>query len=120
MLFDREYKGTIAPWGSVVLRKPPPKVEEGEPWKKGIFVGKDAVSNSNLVSTRDGIVKAKAIRQCTPAFGVEVLAEACGTLWDFKEQAMPTSIQVAIKEMTMTMLETMKILVKDMIGKGII
>ena len=58
ILFDREYKGTLAPWGSVVLTKPLPKVKEkGEAWKKGIFVGKDAVSNMNLVRTRQGVVK---------------------------------------------------------------
>ena len=52
VLFDRECKGTLSPWGSVVLAKPVPKVKEGEPWIKGIFVGKDSVSNLNLVSTR--------------------------------------------------------------------
>ena len=41
VLFDREYKGTLAPWGSVVLAKPLPKVKEkDEACKKGIFVGK--------------------------------------------------------------------------------
>ena len=39
VLFDREYKGALAPWGSTVLARPVPKVKEkGEPWKKGIFV----------------------------------------------------------------------------------
>ena len=38
VLFDREYKGTLSPWGSVVLAKPVPKVKEkGEPWRKGIL-----------------------------------------------------------------------------------
>ena len=58
VLFDRAYKGALAPWGSTVLARPLPKVKEkGEPWKKGIFVGKDHVSNANLVSTSTGIIK---------------------------------------------------------------
>ena len=83
VLFDREYKGTLSPWGSVVLAKPVPKVKEkGEPWIKGIFVGKDSVSNLNLVSTRKGIVKCRTMRQCAPLYDVEVLAEATGTPWN--------------------------------------
>ena len=55
LVFDREYKGTLVPWGSVVVAKPLPKTKEkGEAWKKGIFVGKDMVSNMNLVSARSG------------------------------------------------------------------
>ena len=63
VLFDREYKGALAPWGSTVLAKPAPKIKEkGEPWKKGIFIGKDHVSNANLVSTSSGIIKASVER----------------------------------------------------------
>ena len=76
VLFDREYQGTLAPWGSVVLAKQLPKVKEkGEPWRKGIFVGKDMVSNMNLVSTRKGIMKARSMRQCTPAFNLKRVAD---------------------------------------------
>ena len=83
VLFDREYKGTLSPCGSVVLAKPVRKVKEkGEPWIKGIFVGKDSVSNLNLVSTRKGIVKCRTMRQCAPLYDVEVLAEATGTPWN--------------------------------------
>eukprot|EP00439_Symbiodinium_sp_Y106_P061075 s2069_g9.t1 len=89
ILFDREYKGTLAPWGSVVLAKPLPKVKEkGEAWKKGIFVGKDAVSNMNLVSTRQGIVKCRTMRQCTPRYSIEVLAEATGTPWNYVQDSL--------------------------------
>ena len=41
------------------------------------------------------------MRQCAPAFDVEVLAEACGTPWNFKQQAMPTS-KKAIKRLPPT------------------
>ena len=89
ILFDREYKGTLAPWGSVVLAKPLPKVKEkGETWKRGIFVGKDAVSNMNLVSTRQGIVKCRTMRQCTPGYSIEVLAEATGTPWNYVQDSL--------------------------------
>ena len=89
ILFDREYKGTLAPWGSVVLAKPLPKVKEkGESWKRGIFVGKDAVSNLNLVSTRQGIVKCRTMRQCTPRYSIEALSEATGTPWNYVQDSM--------------------------------
>ena len=89
VLFDREYKGTLSPWGSVVLAKPVPKVKEkGEPWIKGVFVGKDTVSNVNLVSTRKGIVKCRTMRQCTPLYEVEVLAEATGTPWNYVQDTL--------------------------------
>ena len=53
LVFDREYKGTLAPWGSVVVAKPLPKTKEkGKVWKKGIFVGKDIVSNMNRKHTK--------------------------------------------------------------------
>ena len=80
VLFDREYKGALAPWGSTVLAKPLPKVKEkGEPWKKGIFVGKDHVSNANLISTSSGIIKARTMRRCTPVFDAETMFQATGT-----------------------------------------
>ena len=87
VLFDRECKGALAPWGSTVLARPLPKVKEkGEPWKKGIFVGKDHVSNANLVSTSTGIIKARTIRSCTPTFDIETMLEACGTPWNHNQK----------------------------------
>ena len=89
VLFDREYKGSLAPWGSCVLARPLPKVKEkGEPWIKGIFVGKDAVSNMNLASTQKGIAKARTMRRCTPEYEVEALMDACGTPWNFEQRNM--------------------------------
>ena len=89
MLFDREYRGALAPWGSTVLAKPLPKVKEkGEPWKKGIFVGKDHVSN--LVSTSSGIIKARTMRRCTPVFDIETMIEACGTPWNHTQKQVVT------------------------------
>ena len=76
VLFDREYKGALAPWGSTVLARPVPKIKDkGEPWKKGIFIGKDHVSNANLVSTSSGIIKARTMRRCTPVFDIETMIE---------------------------------------------
>ena len=72
-----------------MLAKPLPKVKEkGETWKRGIFVGKDAVSNMNLVSTRQGIVKCRTMRQCTPGYSIEVLAEATGTPWNYVQDSL--------------------------------
>ena len=62
--------------------------EKGEAWQKGIFVGKDVVSNMNLVSTRSRIIKSRTMRQCTPAFDVETLAEACGTSWNHTQEQL--------------------------------
>ena len=91
VLFDREYKGALAPWGSTVLAKPLPKIKEkGEPWKKGIFVGKDHVSNANLVSTSTGIIKARTMRRCTPVFDIETMIEACGTPWNHAQKQVVT------------------------------
>ena len=91
VLFDREYKGALAPWGSTVLARPLPKVKEkGEPWKKGIFVGKDHVSNANLVSTATGIIKARTMRRCTPTFNIETMIEACGTPWNHNQKQVVT------------------------------
>ena len=91
VLFDREYKGALAPWGSTVLAKPLPKIKEkGEPWKKGIFVGKDHVSNANLVSTSSGIIKARTMRRCTPVFDIETMVEACGTPWNHSQKQVVT------------------------------
>ncbi|CAE7658644.1 unnamed protein product, partial [Symbiodinium sp. KB8] len=91
VLFDREYKGRLAPWGSVVLGKQLPKVKEkGEAWRKGIFVGKDMVSNMNLVSTDQGIIKCRTMRQCTPAYDAETMALAAGTPWDHTQQHLVT------------------------------
>ena len=91
VLFDREYKGALAPWGSTVLARPLPKVKEkGEPWKKGIFVGKDHVSNANLVSTSTGIIKARTMRRCTPTFDIETMIEACGTPWNHNQKHVVT------------------------------
>ena len=89
VLFDREYKGALAPWGSTVLARPLPKVKEkGEPWKKGIFVGKDHVSNANLISTSSGIIKARTMRRCTPVFDAETMFQAAGTPWNYAQQAV--------------------------------
>ena len=72
-----------------MLAKPVPKVKEkGEPWIKGIFVGKDPVGNLNLVSTRKGIVKCRTMRQCAPLYDVEVLAEAIGTPWNYVQDTL--------------------------------
>ena len=62
--------------------------EKGEPWKKGIFVGKDPVSNANLVSTSKGIMKARTMRRCAPTFDVETMIEACGTPWNHTQQQL--------------------------------
>ena len=71
------------------MAKPFPKVREnGKAWKKGIFVGKDAVSNINLVRTTNGRIKSRTMRQCTPAFDVGRLAEACGTPWNHTQEQL--------------------------------
>ena len=89
VLFDREYKGALAPLGSTVLARPLPQVKEkGEPWKKGIFVGKDHVSNANLISTSSGIIKARTMRRCTPVFDAETMFQAAGTPWNYAQQAI--------------------------------
>ena len=91
VLFDREYRGALAPWGSAVLAKPIPKIkEEGEPWKKGHFIGKDHVSNANLVSTSTGVTKARTMRRCTPTFDIETMIEACGTPWNHSQKQVMT------------------------------
>ena len=91
VLFGREYKGKLAPWGSVVLGKQLPKVKEkGEAWRKGIFVGKDMVSNMNLVSTIQGIIKCRTMRQCTPAYDAAAMAMAAGTPWSHNQQHLVT------------------------------
>ena len=91
VLFDREYSGALAPWGSTVLAKPIPKIKEkGEPWKKGSFIGKDHVSNANLVSTSTGVIKARTMRRCTPTFDIETMIEACGTPWNHSQKQVMT------------------------------
>ena len=91
ILFDREYKGALAPWGSTVLNRPLPRVKEKrEPWKKGIFVGKDHVSNANLVLASTGIIKARTMRRCTPVFDIETMIGACGTPWNFTQKQVVT------------------------------
>ena len=91
VLFDREYKGALAPLGSTVLSRPVPKIKEkGEPGKKGIFIGKDHVSNANLVNTSTGIIKARTMRRCTPVFDIETMIEACGTPWNHTQKQVVT------------------------------
>ena len=91
VLFDREYKGILAPWESTVLARPVPKIKEkDEPWKKGIFIGKDHVSNANLVSTSTGIIKARTMRKCTPVFDIETMIEACGMPWNHTQKQVMT------------------------------
>ena len=46
------------------------------------------VSNMHLVRTRKRIIKSRTMRQCTPAFEVEPLAEACGTPWDHNQEQL--------------------------------
>ena len=60
--------------------------EKGESWTKGVFVGKDFVSNLNLISTKKGIVKARTIKRCTPSIDIEALVEATGTPWNGRQQ----------------------------------
>ena len=91
VLFDREYKGKLAPWGSIVLGKQLPSVKEkGESWKKGIFVGKDLASNMNLVSTGKGVIKCRTMRQCTPTYDAEAMAVAAGTPWNYDQLHLVT------------------------------
>ena len=74
-----------------VLAKQLPKVKEkGEAWKKGIFAGKDMVSNMNLVSTNQGVIKCRTMRQCVPTFDAEVMAQASGTPRDYSQQHLMT------------------------------
>ena len=90
LVFERPYKGALVPWGSVVIGRPLPKLKEkGERWIKGVFVGKDAMSNANLISTSRGIVKTRTIRKCSPEFQVEALINAVGTPWDYKQSTLP-------------------------------
>ena len=84
-------QGSLSTLGSTVLARSLPKVKEkGEPWKKGIFVGKDHVSNANLVSTATGIIKARTMRRCTPTFDIETMIEACGTPWNHNQKQVVT------------------------------
>ena len=77
--------------GSVVLGKQLPSVKEkGESWKKGIFVGKDMLSNMNLVSTSKGVIKCRTMRQCTPAYDAETMAVAAGTQWNHDQLHLVT------------------------------
>ena len=56
--------------------------------EKVSLFGKDSVSNLNLVSTRKGIVKCRTMRQCTPLYDIEVLAEATGTPWNYVQDTL--------------------------------
>ena len=84
-------KSTKEDWRHGDLGKQLAKVKEkGEAWRKGIFVGKDMVSNMNLVSTNQGIIKCRTMRQCTPAYDAEAMAVAAGTPWDRNQQHLVT------------------------------
>ena len=72
------------------MAKPLPKVKEKGPWKKGIFIGEDHVSNANLVSTSTGIIKARTMRRCTPTIDIETMIEACGTPWSHNQKQVVT------------------------------
>ena len=90
VLFDRVQR-KIGTMGSVVQGKRLPKVKEKEEaWRKGIFVGKDTLSNLNLVSTNQGIIECRTMRQCTPAYDAETMALAAGTPWDYAQQHLVT------------------------------
>ena len=89
MIMGRSYHGNIAPWGSTVICKELPKVKEkGEMWTKGIFVGKDHLSNLNMISASKGVVKARTMRRCANQYQAEVLLYARGTPWDLTLDAI--------------------------------
>ena len=88
MLFHREYKGALAPWGSTVLARPVPKVKESK--RKENLGRKEYVSNANLVSTSSGSIKARTMRRCTPVFDIETMIEACGSPWNHTQKQVVT------------------------------
>ena len=80
---DRTYKGKLAPFGSAIIAKALPKAQEkGEPWEKGVFLGKDYASNLNLVGTSRGVIKARTMRRRADAYQPELLQIAVGAPWD--------------------------------------
>ncbi|CAE7286480.1 unnamed protein product [Symbiodinium sp. CCMP2592] len=86
---DRTYKGKLAPFGSAVFGKAVPKTKEkGEPWEKGVFLGKDYASNLNLIGTGRGVIKARTMRRCAEAYQPELLQLSVGAPWDHQLKAL--------------------------------
>ena len=87
VFFDREYKGTLAPWGSVVLAKPLPKVKEkvklGE---KESFCWKGCCKQHELGERRERNCETQ--NNASVDANVEVLAEATGTPWNYVQDAL--------------------------------
>ena len=89
MIMGRSYRGKVVLWGSTVICKELPKIKgKGEMWTKGIFVGKDHLSNVSLIRKSRGVVKAKTMRRCANQYQAEALLNGRGTPWDLTLDAI--------------------------------
>ena len=90
MMTDRKYAGKVVLWGEVVLFKDVASLKhKGEPvYKKGVWVGKSAWSDSHICLTRAGAVEARSSRSLPEQFDGQMLVACKGLPWQSSVQGI--------------------------------
>ena len=92
LMFERGYRGALLVFGETcMVRLDPERLAHkfAQRWVKGLWVGYDDLSNSNLVLCPSGVVTSRSVRRLPPDAQSDPVAfdEACGAPWSFVEDA---------------------------------
>ena len=99
-LTDRKYNGKVALWGETVLSKDVTAFRnKGDPvYKKGLWMGKSAWSDSHICLTRSGAVEARSIRRLPDQFDGQMLVNSKGLPWQYSIQGILMKSRFAARQ----------------------
>ena len=99
-LTDRKYNGKVALWGETVLFKDVTAFRnKGDPvYKKGLWMGKSAWSDSHICLTRSGAVEARSIRRLPDQFDGQMLVNSKGLPWQYSIQGILMKSRFAARQ----------------------
>ena len=99
-LTDRKYNGKVALWGETVLFKDVTAFRnKGDPvYRKGLWMGKSAWSDSHICLTRSGAVEARSIRRLPDQFDGQMLVNSKGLPWQYSIQGILMKSRFAARQ----------------------
>ena len=99
LLFGRPYRGKICSFGSMFYCLDPKITKYKQAWRKGIWVGKDAMDQDLVVYSHNQLVRSRAIRLCAQEYDGGILSQMKLEVMVLKKSATHEGVNIKLREL---------------------